>query len=205
VIPLNQKGEFKEMGTNTGNKATKGTQSALAASLAAGAAKHFPTGSTLPIGGATLTIAQIETTLNGFASLRTDVDTARAALQAKLAAETAQAAAMRAFISAFMRIVRGAFGNQPDVLADFGLQPNKPKTPLTVEQKAAAAAKRAATRAARGTKGSKAKLAITGDVTGVVVTPVRAAQPEAATVTGGTSAPANSQAPGATTVPAPHS
>jgi hypothetical protein len=194
------------MGKNTGNsKETKSTQSALAASLATGVAKRFPAGSTLPIGGVTLTIAQIETELNGFASLRTDVDTARAALQAKLAAENAQATAMRAFISALVRIVMGAFGNQPDVLADFGLQPDKPKTPLTVEQKAAAAAKREATRAARGTKGSKAKLAITGNVTGVVVTPVTtatAAQPVAATGTsGGTSAPAT----GATATATPHS
>jgi hypothetical protein len=157
----------------------------------------------------TLTIAQIETQLNGFASLRTNVDPARAAFQAKIATESAQATAMRAFISALVRIVRGAFGNQPDVLAGFGLEPIKPKTPLTVEQKAAAAAKRAATRAARGTKGSKAKLAITGDVTGVVVTPVTTAPaepPAAATGTsGGTSTPAGTPATGATATATPHS
>ena len=157
----------------------------------------------------TLTLAEIETKLTGFASLRSDVDTARAALQAKIAVETAQAAGVRAFMSALVRIVRGSFGNQPDVLADFGLQPNKPRTPLTVEQKAAAAAKRKATRAARGTKGSKAKLAITGNVTGVVVTPVTAgsaAQPAAAVGTSsGTSAPAGNPATGATATPTPHS
>jgi hypothetical protein len=112
---------------------------------------------------------------------------------------------MNAFIDAFVKIVRGSFGNQPDVLADFGLEPEKAATPLTVEQKVAAAAKRKATRAARGTTGSKAKLAITGNVTGVVVTPVTtatAAQPAAAVGTsGGTSAPAT----GATTTATPHS
>jgi hypothetical protein len=43
---------------------------------------------------------------------------------------------------------------------------------LTVEQQAAKKAKAEATRAKRGTTSKKAKLAIKGDVTGVVVTPV---------------------------------
>jgi hypothetical protein len=187
------------MGTKS--KTTKGTQAALAVKLAAGAQKHLAAGSSLTVGGTLLTLAQIESQLTGFASLRNDVDAARAALQAKLVVETAQTAAINAFISAFVRIVRGMFGNQPDVLADFGLQPTKAKTPLTVEQKVAAAAKRAATRAARGTKGSKAKLAITGNVTGVVVTPVTAAapsQPAAANGTTGTGTASSS----ATTTPA---
>ena len=71
------------------------------------------------------------------------------------------------------------FGTQADVLADFGLAPEKARTPLTVEQKAAAAAKREATRVARGTKGAKAKKGIKGAVTGVVMTPVVAAEPVA--------------------------
>jgi hypothetical protein len=192
------------MGTNKNNK-TKSTQAVLATSLAAGALKHFPAGISMTVGGVTLTLTQIETQLTGFASLRTNVETARAALQAKLAAEEAQATMMNAFIDAFVQIVRGSFGSQPDVLADFGLEPEKTRTPLTVEQKLAAAAKRKATRAARGTKGSKAKLAITGNVTGVTVTPVTSAPaaPPAAGVgtSNGTSAPAT----GAATVATPHS
>lgn len=181
------------MGTNS--KETKGTRAALAASLAAGAQKHIAAGTSLSVGGSLLTLAQIETTLNGFASLRTAVDAARAALQAKLATETAQTAAMNAFLSAFVKIVRGMFGSQPDVLADFGLQPTKAKTPLTVEQKAAAAAKREATREARGTKGSKQKASIKGNVTGVTVTPVTApaaTPPAASSGTTGTAAPPGS-------------
>ena len=126
-----------------------------------------------------LTIDQIVAELNGFAALRTDVETARAALQGRIAVETAQAIVMNAFISALVKIVRGMFGNQPDVLADFGLQPTKAPTPLTVEQKAMAAAKRVATRTARGTKGSRKKLSIKGNVTGVTVTPVVAVEPPA--------------------------
>jgi hypothetical protein len=176
------------MTTNTNSKG-KATLADLAASLAVGAQKHFPAGSSLTVGGALLTVVQIDAQLSGYATLRTAVDTARAALQAKVAAENAQSAAERAFIGAFVRIVRGSFGNQPDVLADFGLQAEKTRTPLTVEQQVAAAAKREATRAARGTMGSKAKQAIKGNVIGVVVTPVTGPQPAAASGTGGTSAP----------------
>jgi len=104
--------------------------------------------------------------------------------------------------------VRGSFGNQPDVLADFGLEPEKTATPLTVEQKAAAQGKAKATREARGTVGKKAKLKITGNVTGVLVTPVTTAAPTQPAVAvgsnGGTSAPA-SPATSATATATPHS
>ena len=182
------------MGTN--NSSNKSTLAVLAEHLAAGAQKHFPAGSSLTVGGALLTLVQIVAQLHELAALRADVETARAALRAKVAAEALRMAALRVFLSAFVRIVRGAFGNQPDVLADFGLQPNKARTPQTVEQKAAAAAKRKATRAARGTKGSKAIQAIHGDVIGVVVTPVTAALPAAGSASNGGT--------GAAPTPAPH-
>jgi hypothetical protein len=187
----------------TKSKRQKGTQAALATNLAAGAQKRFPAGSSLSVGGVMLTLASIVTKLQGFAALRANVETARAALQAQLALESAQAIAMDAFIDAFVKIVRGSFGNQPDVLADFGLEPEKAATPLTVEEKAAAKAKAKATREARGTVGSKAKLKITGNVTGVTVTPVTTAtptQPTAAVGSGG-----GTSAPSATAPPAPHS
>jgi hypothetical protein len=192
------------MGTNTKSK-TKSTQAVLAASLAAGALKHFPAGSSMAVGGVTLTMAQIETKLTGFASFRDAVEAARAALQAKLAAEEAQATDMNAFLDAFVKIVRGSFGNQPDVLADFGLEPEQAATPLTVEQKVAAAAKRKATRAARGTTGSKAKLKITGNVTGVTVTPVTTATPAQPAAGVGTSSGTSAPATGATATATPHS
>ena len=65
------------------------------------------------------------------------------------------------------------------MLADFGITP-KARAPLTVEAKAAAAAKRAATRAARHTMGTQQKKGIKGDVTGVLVTPITAASPTVA-------------------------
>jgi hypothetical protein len=73
------------------------------------------------------------------------------------------------------------------VLADFGIS-TKTRTPLTVEQKAAAAAKRTATRAARGTKGAKQKKGIKGDVVGITVTPVTASKPVVTAPVGTTAA-----------------
>lgn len=185
------------MGTSNGNKSTL---AGLAAHLAAGAQNHYPAGSSLPVGGALLTLVQIVAYLTEIATLRADVETARAALRAKVAAETLRMVALRVFLSAFVRIVRGSFGNQPDVLADFGLAPNKVRTPPTATQVAAAVAKRKATRAARGTKGSKALMGIHGDVVGVVVTPVTAAQPAVSDASSGSTG-----ATGATTPATPHS
>jgi len=78
-----------------------------------------------------------------------------------------------------------AFSNAPATLQAFMLSPRKKPTPLTAEARLVAAAKAKATRTARGTKGSKQKAAITGNVVGVTVTPVLAptatSEPAAAT------------------------
>jgi hypothetical protein len=190
------------MGTSN-KKQGKSTEAALAEQLIAGTQKHFGTATTLAFASASFTPAQIETSLQQLATLRNDVDDARTALAAKLAVEADQAPALLAFMRAFVQFVMSAFSKSPDILADFGLQPKKARAPLTVEQQAAAAAKRKATRAARGTKGAKQKAGITGAVTGVVITPVTATQPAAAVETSGTSAPAITA--GATTATPPRS
>ncbi|HEX8796565.1 MAG TPA: hypothetical protein VF765_36695 [Polyangiaceae bacterium] len=153
----------------------KGKEAALAEQLIAGTQKHLATLTQVIVDGSAYTPAQAEAQLQAFANLRNDVDTARAALKAKLVDETAKAPGLRAFLVAYIQFVMAAFGSSPDVLADFGLQPKKARAPLTTEQKAAAAAKRAATRKARGTTGKRKKLAVTGNVTGVQITPITTA------------------------------
>jgi hypothetical protein len=185
-------------------KQNKGTEAALATQLVSGTQKHFATIASLMFAGGSFTPAQVVAQLQQLATLRTDADNAKAALQAKLAADTVQAPALLTFQRAYVQFVKATFGNSPDVLADFGLKAKKARTPLTVEQKAASVAKSAATRSARGTKGAKQKLAVSGAVTGVVVTPVTAAKP-AAPVTSGTSTPAGPPVASATTAPTPHS
>jgi hypothetical protein len=102
-------------------------------------------------------------------------------------------------MSAIVQAVRTAFADQADVLADFGLPPKKVPTPLTVEQKAAAAAKREATRAARGTTSAKAKKGIKGAVTGIVMTPIVAGAPAVQAPPAPTAGPTPGTATGGTT------
>jgi hypothetical protein len=185
------------------NTKGKATAADLATSLIAGIQKHLATAGQLPVAGGTFTAAQIIAQLQQLVDLRTAVDAARAATTAKVAAETAQAPALRVFMAAVVQFVRAAFGSQADVIVDFGLSPKKTPTPLTVEQKAAAAAKREATRAARGTKSAKAKKGIKGAVTGITMTPIVAPQPVVpATPTAPTAGPTSGTATGGT---APHS
>jgi hypothetical protein len=181
---------------------TKGKEDAadLAKTVIAGVQKHLATVQ-LQVAGGSFTATQIVAELQQLVDLRAAVDAARATTTAKVAAEAAALPALRAFLSAIVQAVRTAFGNQADVLADFGLAPRKAPTPLTVEQKAAAAAKREATRAARGTKSAKAKKGIKGAVTGIVMTPVVAGAPVVQASAAPTASPSTGNATGGT---APH-
>jgi hypothetical protein len=160
----------------------KGNEANLATQLIAGAQKHLANMTQLLFDGGTHTVAEVIAKLQSLATLRSDVDAARSTLRAKVTVERAQAPALVLFMHAFEAFVRAMFGNQPDVLADVGLAPRKTRKQLTVEEAAAAKAKRDATRAARCTKGKKEKLTVKGDVTGVEITPVTAspAKPEPA-------------------------
>ena len=153
-------------------KKSNGNEAALAVKLAAGTQKHLAAVTQVLVDGGTFTPAQVEAQLSTLAALRDAVDAAKAATKGRLAEERLKGPPLVVFLQAFEGFVRAAFGRQPEILADFGLAPKKVKTPLTVEQQAVAKAKRVATRKARGTMGKKQKLAIKGNVTGVLVTPV---------------------------------
>jgi hypothetical protein len=154
----------------------KGQAVVLARQLIAGTEKHLASATQVPLLGSSLTPAEITTKLQSLVTLRSDVDTAKAATKAKLAAESAVRPSLRTLMHAYVTYLKVAYGGSPDVLADFGITP-KARAPLTVEAKAAAAAKRTATRAARHTMGKQQKKGIKGDVTGILVTPLSAAAP----------------------------
>jgi hypothetical protein len=182
--------------------AKKGKETAAdrASSLIVGIQKHLANVS-MTFAGGTFTAAQVTSELQELVDLRAAVNAARAATTVKVAAEQAKAPALLAFMSAFVQFVRVQFGTQTDVLADFEVSPKKAAAPLTIEQKAAAAAKREATREARGTKSAKAKKGIKGTVTGVVVTPIVAGAPVVPAPTAPTAVPSTGTATGGT---APH-
>jgi hypothetical protein len=146
----------------------KGAVKDLAEQLVAGAKKHFASSSSLRFGGGTFTPAQVEAFLQTIVDLRTAVETAKANTRARIDAERAQMPALRTQMEAFVALVRATFGNAPDVLADFGLEPKKARTPLTTEQQAAKIAKHEATRAARHTMGRKARKSVKGTITTIV-------------------------------------
>lgn len=181
------------------NKESKGTVVALAQQLIAGTNKHLTSTAQVMLGGSSYTPAQVTEKLQTLVNLRRDVDATRASTKAKLVTETTQMPALRTFMGALVTFIEAAYANQPDVLADFGIS-LKARTPLTVEVKTAAAAKRVATRAARHTMGANQKKSVKGAVVGIAVTPVTGSAPQpTAPVSTSPTAPATST--GATAVP----
>jgi hypothetical protein len=175
---------------------TQATVVALAQQLIAGMAKHLGSATQVTLLGGSYTPAELTTKLQQVASLQADVDAARAAAKGKLTVQRTSMASLRTLTGALVAYLKVVYGGQPEVLADFGIHP-KARTPMTVEAKAAAAAKRKATRAARGTKGSVQNKAIKGDVTGITVTPITVPK-----VT--SSPPAGAPSPAPTASPTPH-
>jgi hypothetical protein len=175
---------------------TKTAVTVRAQQLIAGTAKHLGNVTNVTLLGSAYTPAQLTTQLQRVAGLYADVDTAKAATATKLAARKAGMSSIRPLMQAFETYVKATYGGQPDVLGDFGVTPKAKKT-LTVEEKAAAAAKRKATREARGTKGSVQKQAIKGDVAGITVTPVKTqiVVPVTPSTTGSTPAAGTTPAP----------
>jgi hypothetical protein len=179
---------------------TKAAALAAVQALIAGTLKHFPSGS-FTLGNTAYTTASLVTLLQSVADAITALNAAQ--LAAKHALTTLQGieAQVEPVIQVYGRFVQATFANTAPALADFGLEPRKVPTPLTSEEKAAAAAKAKATRLARGTTSKKQKLTVTGNVTGITVTPITAptAAPPAAPVIPVT--PATPSAQAASTTP----
>ena len=155
----------------------KAKETIQAQQLLAGFQKHLSTVTSLTVKSVDYTAAQFTTALTAFVALRSGVVAAQAAAKVALNAEEAQAPALLIVIDALVSYVELTYAKSPDVLADFGLKPRKAPTPLTAEQKAAANAKRRATRAARGITTKAATQAKTGNVVDVQITPVLAGTP----------------------------
>jgi hypothetical protein len=179
---------------------TKTAVTGLAQQLIAGTAKHLGSATNVTLLGRTYTPADLTAQLQRVGSMHADVDAAKAATETKLAALKAGMTTIRPLMQALVAYVKATYGSQPDVLGDFGVHPKAKKT-LTAEEKAAAAAKRKATRVARGTKGSVQKKAIKGDVAGITVTPIKTQVVVSATsaATGTTPAGGTTPAPTAST------
>jgi hypothetical protein len=158
---------------------TKANLQQRVGSLIAGTQKHAPTGQ-LTFGGATYDATALVQLLQNLDNAITASDAAKAKWNDALKSQQDEQAKVGPVIQAYQSYLESLLGNAPSTLADYGLAPRKVRTPLTVEQKAAAVAKRAATRAARHTMGTVQKKGIKGDVKSVVVTPVSVSSSSAA-------------------------
>ncbi len=180
--------------SGTQSMPTKAKTLANLQALISGLQKHFPNGS-FTIGNVPFTTAALVQLFQSLADAIAAANDAQAKARDAVAALRDAKAKVGPTLVVLRRILVAMFGNASQMLADFGLEPRKARAPTTSVQKAAAAAKAKATRKARGTKSPKAKRAITGDVTGVEITPVTrapaVAEPSAQTVSSPSTAPVN--------------
>ena len=183
----------------SGNTVTKTSLSKRVRGLVAGTQKHIPTGP-LTVGSATYEAPALVQLFQGLADALDATDAARARWQDALKNAADTRAKVGPIVSAYRAWVEAAYRGAPSLLADFGLAPPKVRTPLTAEQKAAAVAKREATRAARHTMGKVQKKSVKG----TVVTTAPAAQPSVAAAPVALSSAAPPPAAGASGATGPH-
>jgi hypothetical protein len=162
-----------------------------------GVQKDLSTMASLPLAGTTYTPASFVALVQSRIDAGNQVVTTKAAwLNAVKTYDTINKQATVA-VHDLKQLVIGAFGATSSKLADFGFTARKVVV-LTPAAKAAAAAKRAATRKARNTMGPKAKRKVTG-----TTTPAPTATPEAnaAAPAAGNGAPAGAPAAAPATAP----
>ncbi len=145
------------------SRITKVTVSESVRGLIAGTQKHPPNGQ-LTLGGQPFTTQALVQVLQDMGNALSAVDTSKASWKDALKNLADVKAKVDPTIGAYRSWVLATYGNAPATLADFGLTPPKARTPMTVEQKAAAGAKREATRAARHIMGPKQRKLIKATV-----------------------------------------
>jgi hypothetical protein len=164
-------------------------------SVSAGIDKHITT--TVTVAGAQYTAAQLKAIFQAQSTAFVTASASHKQWLADVAASKAASKTANALYVALHSYLVGLYGKAAlTVLNDFGMSAPK-STPATSATKAAAAIKSKATRAARHTMGAVQKKAVTGDVTGVVVTPITSAptSPPSATATPAPASPNPAPAP----------
>lgn len=158
----------------------------------------------LPIGGRNVTPDDAIAVVQSRITASNATLSAKATAKAELEAERALRAQTKPFVSSLRQVIRSMFGASPDLLADFGLVPHKPRK-ANPQKKVDAAGKAKATRALRHTMGKKQKAAI--KAAGPLPTATRANEPAAGNAPAVPAVPVNppstSSAPAASTSAAP--
>jgi hypothetical protein len=141
-----------------------------------GVQTNVGTKATVAIQGTATSQPVILSTLQGFIDAADATAAALATYREAVAKQKVAAAAANGVYLGVKAYALAQYGNLPSTLGEFGLQAPVRKTP-DAATKAAAVAKRKATRAARGTTGKLAKAKITGQ------TPVTTPAPAASSAT----------------------
>jgi hypothetical protein len=150
--------------------------------LIAGTNKHPPSGP-LTLGNASYTAQSLVQALQSLDDAIAAADAAKASWQQALGKMNEARANGVPVVRDYLAWVKVTYRSAPATLADFGVAPAKVRTPLTVEQQAAAVAKGKATRLARHTMGKVQKLKVKGTVATATVpdAPAAATAPVVAT------------------------
>ncbi|HEY8090215.1 MAG TPA: hypothetical protein VIF09_20280 [Polyangiaceae bacterium] len=169
-------------------KNSRDAQIAADQKLADGIQKHqaqLPP--TVTAGSQTMTPGDVVTVLQGWIATAKAADAAETARTAAVKADRDKRTATQPQVSAFRRLIIAMYLESPDVLGDYGLTAPKPPT-MTAQERAAAAAKAAATRKALGTKGAQQKRAAIAAMTAGSSASSPAAAPAAAPAASGSPA-----------------
>jgi hypothetical protein len=189
---------------NGSNKGTKVDLQAAYLSLIAGLLAYFQPGDLFALAAGVMTRDELIALFQQFVAAAEATKTSNAAWRSDVQAERAMELTVAPVRAGLKSILQGKFGKSGTQLLKFGITPLQAPVKTTAV-KTAAVVKAKATRQARGTKGSKQKQAIVGNVTGVVITPVTAG-PAVPVTTGNAASPdvgAVAPAPSATPTPAP--
>lgn len=151
------------MSTNT--KSTNSTQSkvTLIQAMLAGIAKYFANSASFQVNNETLQKAAILAAFQAYLAAVPVVAANKAQYASSVQARSTALASSNAMLKALTAYVRTMFGNEPAILADFGLKPITRKAP-TPKVAAQAVEQRAQTRVLRHTMGSQQRLAVKAPV-----------------------------------------
>jgi len=174
--------------STTTSKPSKAVALARVQALMAGTQKYFPNGS-FTLGNVAYTTAALLALLASVADAIASLNAAQALAKDALTALKGTDANAAPVIRDYRRFLLAAFSNATQPLADFGMQLPKARKPMDSEQRVVVTAKIRATRKARGTTSKKQKLAIKGDVVGVLATPVTSPDSPAHPPSNGSNAP----------------
>ena len=159
--------------SSTTTKKSKAETLVQLQALVTGLQKELPNG-TFTLMSTVFTTATLLPVLQGLIAAMTAVNTAKSGTKAALVDLAAEEAKAVPIFRALTRTLKTMFANSPDTLAVFALEPAKVRPTPTAAERAASVAKAKATREARGTKSPKQKALVTGNVTGVTITPITA-------------------------------